>query len=99
MLENFKNCSGLQLSSDPQSELCPKNGFFEGFPDYSLGAYLMATRKVLGNYLWETTWGLMMKNAIVTPLPYGVCKNLTSTKEYYIFDTILSGLRLSRSAG
>ena len=52
--------------------------------DYSLGAYLMATRKVLGNYLWETTWGLMMKNAIVTPLPYGVCKNLTSTKEYYI---------------
>ena len=84
MLENFKNCSGLQLSSNPQSELCPKNGFFEGFPDYSLGAYLMATRKVLGNYLCETTWGLMMKNAVVTPLPYGVCKNLTSTKEYYI---------------
>ena len=41
LLENFKNCSGLQLSSDPQSELCPKNGFVEGFPDYSLSDHLV----------------------------------------------------------
>ena len=50
-LPSSATLSGFQLSSDPQSELCPKNCFFEEIPDFSLGAYLMATRKVLGNYI------------------------------------------------
>ena len=60
-LPSSATLSGLQLSSDPQSELCPKNGFLRG----SLITHSVTIWCLLDGYK-KSTWELLVGDHLET---------------------------------